>query len=460
MATDLAIESRRFSTKPIPRALALGGRLLRIATSRRTALLLMALFLACLAVQAMLPQRGAMSPVQYALWQAQHPVLARGVNVLGFDSIATTPWFWALGFALAGSLAMSALRRAVGLLHRGHQPRGHTIALEISPARPLVDVAASLRRRGYALQESEGGLIGRKRVWSSWGSIIFHGGLVMLFLGVLVSVGTRFTGFVELAPGQTFQERSGYLQTRSGALASEHPEFTTSVLETGIAFWPDDTVKDVWARVIVQETGNTATKGTIRRNQSVRTGPSSVTLGSPFGPAVLMRYAPASQTEVLEGYVHFAADGLPPRNTFVIPGTGLEAEAELVGPWQEVMEGTSPARPLSVSLVLPNGEKGVIRWELALGETVSVPGGELSFVSLEPWVLFMVSRDSGLRIIVVGGLVALIGLSVALFIVPKWLYVLPHGNGWRFVGQTPMGTALLHRELDGIADENRVDGSG
>ena len=427
-------------------ALRLGNGLLRAATSRRTALLLMGLFLACLLLQALLPQQDAVPRLQYALWEARYPWLARLVDLLGLNRIASTWWFWGLGFSLAGSLALSAGRRAVAMIRSGPSPRGSQIALGVVPSgESLGEVTAVLRHRGYAISGSQEGIMGHKGTLGSWGSLLFHGGLVLLFLGVLVSSATRFRGFVELASGQAFQESNGYLVERRGVLSPRGLDFSATVVEMGVAFWPDDTVKDIWAQVVVQDEESPVVEGMVRRNQSLRLQGTVLNLGSPFGAAALLRYIPSDGSGPLQGYVHFPAES--PQNRFTIPGAGLGVEAELLGPWRQALEGTPSSSPPSLRLTL-GGEGGApAPHELGLGQSVAIAGGELAFDSLKPWALFMVSRDRGLAIMILGGTIALVGLALALFVFPRWISIRPAEGGWQVTGQTPWAVSSFQAEM-------------
>lgn len=432
----------------------LGDSLVRLVTSRRTALTLMALFVTCLAIQALLPQRGTISTVQYALWQARYPPLARILETLGMDQVSSTPWFLALGFALAVSLGSSTARRAVSLLRHDPVPHGPEVTQEVWPSdKNMPEVARALRRRGYAVTLTQEGLSARRGMLASWGSLGFHGGLVLLFLGALVSAATRFTGFVELAPGQVFDEGSGYVAQRSGPLASQAPALSLAVLETEASFWPDGTVKDIWAHIALQEGDGSFAEGIVRRNQDLSLGASSVTLGSPFGPAVLLRYEPGGGEKVVQGYVHFPSDGQSFRNRFIVPTVGVEVQVELEGPWPAVLEGGELALPPRLLVTATDAERGLVREELVLGQAAAVTGGDLRFVSLEPWALFMVARDRGLPILIVGSVLALVGLALALFIVPRWVWVTGRNDGWRIVGRSPWAVSSLLVELRALEME-------
>ncbi|MBI4200879.1 MAG: cytochrome c biogenesis protein ResB [Chloroflexi bacterium] len=420
----------------------------------------MGLFLACLSLQALLPQQNAVPRLQYALWEARYPWLARSVDKLGLNTIASTWWFWGLGFALAGSLGLSAGRRAFVMMRTGPSPRGSQIALGVIPSgQSLPEVTAVLRHRGYATSVSQEGVAGRKGTPGSWGSLLFHGGLVLLFLGVLLSSATRFRGFVELAPGQTFQETNGYLVERRGVLAPQGLDLSVTVLEMGVAFWPDATVKDIWAQVAVQEGDSPVVEGVVRRNQSLRVQGTlqgtSLTLGSPFGAAALLRYTPADGSGPLQGYVHFPAES--PQNRFTIPGAGLETEAALLGPWRQALEGPSSSSPPFLQLTLRGEGTTPVPHDLGLGESMAVAGGELAFDSMKPWALFMVSQDRGLPVMVLGGLAAVAGLALALFIIPRWVWIRPADGGWQVTGQTPWAEASFLVEMRRIAVE--IEGS-
>ncbi len=437
---------------------------LGLIASRRAALVLMALFLGALALQALLPQRGTVSELQYTLWRSRYPTVARASEALGLDRVASTPWFWALGSAIALSLTACTMRRASTFLRRGPPPRGREAYLNLAPppvgtspagqppaGQPpagLMDIAASLRRHGYLVKLGQDGLSARTGSLGPWGSVVFHGGMVVLFLGVLVSAATRFTGFVELAPGQIFQEHSGYLVQRAGAWAHQEPDFSIGVTGIGVAFWPDRSIQDIWAEVALQGTEGIVAQGVVRRNQSLHLQGSSLTLGSPFGPAAQLSFRLEDGHKESRGYVNFPVDNSGSRSQFKVPDTVVTVHAELVGGWREFLENRYSADQPRLKFVTSDSHGAATEYDLPLGEAVTIADGELRFEALETWALFMVSRDQGLPMIIAGAVLAFAGLAAALFIIPRWITVtsLP-GGGWRVMYRTPWGTGSLLREL-------------
>lgn len=420
-----------------------------VAVSRRTALLLMTAFGSCLVIQAIVPQHGTVPPLQYALWRARYGVLASGAEALGLDNISSMWWFWALGFALAASLALSVSQRAISLLKHGPEPRGATLSVTCQSSVSSSELLAVLSEKDYRVFQTGLGLRARKGLLGPWGSLVFHGSLVMLIVGALISASTRFTGFVELAPGQRFNEANGYVAQRGGHFAAYDRNLTVDVQNISVEYWPDGSVKDIEAGVTLHEKNGSPESGEISRNKVLKAGESSMTLGSPQGPAVLLRFTPDNGGLASQGYVHFSeAEAL--LNSFSLPGSTSAVEAEITGPWREALTDYGGSQSLVMKLTMPdeNGTNHTV--EIALRQSASLHGGDLTFVDVESWALFMVSRDRGLPILVIGGILAIAGLALALFIAPRWLEVSSAEGGWHMTGQTPWNRDSIRKDLDDI----------
>ena len=442
-------------------SLRLGLRLLAGLASRNVALALMGLLLASLAAQALFPQQGRVSELQYTLWRANYPGLSRAVNVLGLDRVAAMAWFWGIGAALATSLGVSTLRRAMRLLRHGQLPRGARVEHWVADAPDaLPRVAPTLGRLGYRVTAHQEGLAAQRGTFGSWGSILFHGGMLVLVAGAFLSAGVRFTGYVEIAPGQVFQPGDTYAQVRSGFLAHDQPQIWVNVEDIDVSFWPDGSVKEVQAEGVMWGRQGEESQGVARRNRTMKAGGVTLTMGSPLGPAALLEYRPKGALAGGTGYVHFTEAGGRLTNRFTLPGTATQVEASLVGDWRAALEGRAEALPPSLKVQIAGaGEDAVLQpkdaalVELQLGQSVALADGELRFAGLRPWVLFMISQDRGLPIMVAGGVVGLLGLTLALLMSPRWILVRRQSDGWQIEGRSPGSRTALRRDVEGLAQE-------
>lgn len=436
----------------IPRSVKLlevAGWLLRVATSRRTTLLLVTLLLGAIALQAVIPQQGWVSPMNLALWRARYPVVGGVVQTLGLDHIVAKPWFWALGISFVAALSITTTRRALRLARGWVPPQRGRQTTDVWAGADMETASGALRRHGYSVSQTSAGLVAEKGRAGRWGSVAFHIGVAILIVGVFLSALTRFAGFVEMAPGQTFQEDAeAYMASGSGPFGRDTTGISLHVRDIDLAFWPDNTVKNIRASVTAWDRSGRQVERTIGRNEAFSGVGSTILLGSRFGPAALLRFTPLGGGETQQGYVNFAADSGVALNRFTIPGDpNLAAEVRLEGNWRATLANPSSDAPLTLQLVFWRGGEIVEQSSLASGESVTLHAGDLAFAGIEPWAMFMVGRDAGFWILLIGGAIALIGLALALFIAPRWVQVLPAAEGLRVVGSTTHPAASFRREL-------------
>lgn len=441
------LQAEKLSVRGASLPMRISGWFFRGLASHKTALVLMALLLACLALQAVIPQRGTVSDLQYTLWRARHPAVTGMMVALGLDRIASTLWFWCIGAALAAALSVSVARRTWRLLRHGPAPRGAELRQwSAGPQEALPLGARRLHSMGYAVKSDEAGLIARKGMVGPWGSLAFHAGLLVLVAGAFISAGTRFAGYVELAPGQAFGPEDAYAQIRKGVMVQGRPDVAVQMKSIAVSFWPDGMVKDLQADVALRGRNQQEVAGTIGRNHSIAIGGVSLMAGSPLGPAVLLEYhAPGGQNPG-SGYINFSDVGGRLVNRFTPPGSAAQVEVELVGDWRAALEGIGEASPPVLRLTTKDEKGAPMILALRRGESVTLAGGELRFVALQPWVLFMVSRDAGIPVMVVGGALGIVGLALALLVAPRWIQVRRQNNGWLVEGRASWGRDSLTRE--------------
>ncbi|MBI4312868.1 MAG: cytochrome c biogenesis protein ResB [Chloroflexi bacterium] len=434
-----------------PMAARLVSRILAVLASHNIALALMGLLLFSLAVQAALPQRGVATDLQYTMWRARYPFIARLAETTGLDRVASMPWFWAISVVLALALSVSVSRRAWRLARRGASPRGPRAEVSLAASSDVpANVESMLRSKRYAVATQGLGIAARTGAIGPWGSLLFHAGLLVLIAGAFLSAATRFVGYVELAPGQVFQERNGYAQQRSGPLASSQPMLTAYVEDLSLTFWPDGSVKSISANAALNSGSGGEDAGDIGRNGSLRVGATTLTLGSPLGPAALLRYTPNSDSQPAEGYLNFFEVSGRLVNRFNVPGTDASFQAEMSGDWRSALEG-KPGASVWLEMRPERSAPGAARERVDMGAKMPLAGGTLEFAGVRPWALFMVSRDVGYPVLLAGALLAILGLTLALFVSPRWVFLSCNGDGWRLSLQGPGPRDRLERDLRALA---------
>jgi len=273
----------------------------------------------------------------------------------------------------------------------------------------------------------------------------------VLILGAFLSAATRFVGYVELAPGQVFQERSGYAQQRSGPLASSQPLLTAYVEELSVTFWPDGSTKDIHVQAVLNNGAGNEDAGDFGRNGTLQVGATTLTLGSPLGPAVLLRYTAEGASQADAGYLNFYEVAGRLLNRVDLPGIEGSLQAELFGDWRAALEGKAGSSPVWLEMRPASSVAGAAQEKLPLGSKIPLAGGDLEFVALQPWALFMVSRDVGYPVLLAGAALAILGLTLALFISPRWAFLSRHSEGWQLTLQGPGPRQRLEHDLNALA---------
>lgn len=406
VTTTRAESDRRIGREQVARAL-------QIATSRRVAIGLMIATIAAISLQLLVPQHRNALPGEYAAWNARYGELSNVLVLAGVDRVTSTPWFRTIVLLMSASMALSSILRGWRLVRTGPAVRGsvrYTRSMAVTT--DVAVIAERLRQGRFQVSVAGGAINAHRGVAASWGSIAFHLGIVVIVAGSVVTSLTAFTGYVELAPGQMLtsgdQTTGGadYIVTNSRA----EPEMTIRLDGVEVERWPNGGAKQVRALLTVQRPDGTTQRQTVTRNNPLSVGGADVTLGSPMGAAVRFIYVD-ERGETSGGYVNLPetrTDSVP--SVVRVPGTEFDVtvrHAPETGPTDEVhVEYTD--------------DRGVVRL-LQRGEAIPAGEGQLVFESVETWALFMVSKDPGFSVMVAGGIAAIAGLALALFISPVTL---------------------------------------
>lgn len=429
--------------------------ILKAATSRKTIAILMLLFAGCLVLQALLPQKDIALAASYARFWNKLPFLKPAAIFTGMDRIASTAWFQVIWISLALCLALCIFRRVTEIKAGKTSAWRYEVTSKIADSGlPASAITGALRQRRFAPFLEGNSIYSQKGTQGLWGSVIFHAGILLVCAGVVLSSLTRFSGFVELAPGQVQEASRGYTGQQSRSNLHQVPEMSIFVSDINMAFWPDNTLRDLSSHVRISGRSGKA-EGTITRNKSLRLQGNSVNLGSRIGPAALLSYTGLKDSRTVQGYVNFPGESEFPRNTFVVPGINLETAAELLGPWQASIMGEKVSSPVKLRLTLTDKLNQSAVKEIELRQAIPLEGGELRFIALEPWAVFQVIRDSGFPLLIAGILISLIGMALSFLIAPCRLKIIPEDDGWHITGYTSGSKSLLLKELNDLENSLR-----
>ncbi|GAB4339636.1 MAG: hypothetical protein Kow0089_12690 [Desulfobulbaceae bacterium] len=427
-------------------------RIARFLSSLRFSFFLILLLLGVIVQRAILAQRAFLSPDHEKV-----PMLARGFDRFGLNSLELlNTIFWvvlsvfgiSLFFTVKRMIRQGRARRAAFSRFRDvdsiREMRRHmVIALPVSPSPETIKTF--FQRRGFRVSASDGAdaglLLAVRRDLGRWGVLLFHLTFFLFFLGGTASFLTRFTGYFELAPGETFTETyDGYIQKtpRPVFFGPEHV-FTMTLEEIRLSYWKPGEVRQRAAIVRLTDDDNTVLPvKNISVNNPIRVGDRKIYQAGRHGFIASITVTDETGTRA-EGVIRFllgrkdAAELL----TWVrLPGTRLDLKLELFTDMVRRIEGLEDyySSPFTGSLIKVTsqeaGREPVFRGVLFGGGDLSFEGLTLHFDSLKPFTSFTVTRDYGVVIIFAGFVLLLLSLCITYFWVPErfWIALVDDGR--------------------------------
>ena len=449
-------------------------------TSMRTALILL-FALALVAVPGSLVPQRPVNPIRVLDFKEANPQLGAWYERLGLFDVYASPWFSAVYLLLLVSLVGCILPRIAVYLRGVRTPPPATprnlarlpehVAGPATPAPAAVlDAAeAHLRGRRFRVRREEaggGGSVAAERGYlREAGNLLFHLSLVLLLGGLAWGSLFGYKGEVVVVEGQAFSNSlTQYDDFRAGsAFAPESlAPFTIWVDEFTARFElgpvQHGAAREFRAGVRTQGASGPVTPATLEVNHPVTVAGTSVHLvGHGYAPVVTVTDADGGVA--YSGPVVFlpqdgrftslgvikAPDARPERLAF--EGFFLPtAQVDELGPRSIFPDAFRPQLFLNAWSGPPKEETGVpenvysldkagltqlrgadgeaLRFTLAPGEAVELPDGStISFDPWKRWVKLQVSRTPGLLLTLASVVLAVVGMSLSLFIRPRRLFV-------------------------------------
>ncbi|MBU2537798.1 MAG: cytochrome c biogenesis protein ResB [Proteobacteria bacterium] len=292
---------------------------------------------------------------------------------------------------------------------------------------------------------SEARLYGIKRGLGRWGVLMFHLTFLVILVGALLSVLTRYAGIFDLAIGETFVEsRDRYESvTAPPILFSGDKKFHLRLDAIDLSYWKPGALKQNASTVsIFTEHGVPLGERHLAINSPLRVDGVEIYQGSKTGFIAGLEAIDAVGTKA-QGRVKFFLPARPDEpmiSRVQFPGTNLILDLELftdmVGTIKG-LEGLGAQHKNKVSLlkVTVAGAHRIFNGVLFGGASLEVEGVTVRFVSLTPFTSFFAARDYGVPVIFAGFALLIFGLIITYFWVPEqyWAVVRQEENGERVV---------------------------
>jgi cytochrome c biogenesis protein len=477
--------ARRSGELTLPELLRWGWRQL---TSMRTALVLL-LLLALAAIPGSVVPQTDVDSVKAAQWQEDHPTLTPVYDALGLFDVYSSPWFAAIYLLLAVSLVGCFVPRiAVYTKALRAQPPAtprrldrlpdHTSYRTDLPPEQVLDRARTALR-GHRIREAgEDGtdsVAAERGYLREAGNLLFHVSVLVVLVGFAIGSLLGYRGGVILVVGNGMSNNlTQYDEFEPGSLFSpdDLDDFYLDVDDFDVE-WITSGRAQGQAQGFVSHVSYAVGDGEpqdydLRVNHPLTVGDTDVFLiGHGYAPVITVRdgngdvaysgptiFLPEDQTFQSVGVVK-APDARPQQ-------IGLEgwfyptyAFTEETGPFSVFGDARNPVismqayvgdlgmdagTPQSVyeldkedAELVTQGDGSMFRVDLALGDTVDLPGGQgsVTFERLERWNKIQLSQTPGKWIALGGVVLGLVGLCGSLFIRPRrsWVRARRDGQG-------------------------------
>jgi cytochrome c biogenesis protein len=471
------------STPPPLRPLEFARWMWRQLTSMRVALILLFLLALGAIPGSILPQRRN-NPIAVADYLREHPQLGVWYDRLGLFDVYASPWFAAIYLLLFVSLVGCIVPRSRQhwKAMRARPPRAPrnltrlpahcAIELRTTPHDTLQLARTALRRRRYRVDVHDDHVAAERGHLRETGNLVFHLALVVILVAVALGGLWGHRAQVLVVQGAAFANSViQYDSLSAGARfdASSLTPFTLKLNEFHMGFRDKPpqlgAPERFEAEVTVTEApGEPPRDRTIRVNHPLDIGGTLVHILNPgYAPQVTVR--DAAGTVLFSGAVPF----LPQDDNFTstgvvkipipngediglqgvfLPTAVLDPEG---GPQSVFPEARNPALfftawlgdlglddgdPQSVyrldttNMVQFEGSDGPYRHALMIGESAELPDGfgSVTFDGYVPWVNFQVSKSPSKAYVLVGAVLAFLGLLASLFIRRRRIWVRVSGT--------------------------------
>ncbi|QZY29463.1 cytochrome c biogenesis protein ResB [Nocardioides coralli] len=458
----------------------------RQLTSMRTALVLL-LLLALAAIPGSVVPQEDVDSVKAAQWQEDHPTLTPVYEALGLFDVYSSPWFAAIYLLLVVSLVgcfvprIAVYARAVRAQppatprRLDRLPDHASYRTDLPPEEVLGRARTALRGHRIRADGDDGSVAAERGYLREAGNLLFHVSVLVVLIGFAIGSLLGYRGGVILVVGNGMSNNlTQYDEFEPGSLFTpdDLDDFYLDVDDFDVE-WITSGRAQGQAQGFVSHVSYAAGGGEpedydLRVNHPLSIGDTDVFLiGHGYAPVITIRdgngdvaysgptiFLPEDQTFQSVGVVK-APDARPQQ-------IGLEgwfyptyAFTQETGPFSVFGDAQNPAismqayvgdlgmdlgTPQSVyaldkddAELVTEGDGSMFRVDLALGDTVDLPGGQgsVTFERLERWNKIQISQTPGKWIALTGVVLGLVGLCGSLFIRPRrsWVRAREDGQG-------------------------------
>jgi hypothetical protein len=277
-----------------------------------------------------------------------------------------------------------------------------------------------------------------------WGVVFFHLTFMVLLVGALLSIFTRYAGYVELSPGETFTERHENYKVVSDRpfLFSGDSNISLRLDDVELSYWGPGDIKQRASTLSVFDPGGTFIgKERMEVNRPLKVSGMNIYQGSRQGFIAELE-AVDSEGNRAPGEVSFRIPDKPDGRMITrvnLPGTTLNLMLELFTEKLGEIEGLESYRSRHMATLIRVTSIVKFRREfkgvLFRGGSLSFEGITLYFIGLRPYSSLVAIRDYGVPVIFASFIPLLAGLVITYFWVPE--------NYWAVIRKGEVRSAFI-----------------
>lgn len=451
-------------------------KLWRIFVSKRFAIVLMIAMAILLLLGVLLPTLSYHQPEEMVEFAKKHPILFQMGKVFNPPVLASSWTFIILTSLILASTLICTIERLRNREFKDPfmpaEPKVFRQQLEFdspnSPREIRLRAKKILAARRWQISNKDGEreifLEAEKgKVFGFWGSIVFHLGLLVIFVGAIASSLTRFNATILITEGQSLpmKEASFIEIVRKPRLDYQLPKAALYLNQFTARFQDERHPVDYTARVTLRDEQAASSQATIKVNEALEYKGLTFMLEE-YGFAPLFVIKDKRGDILLDAYMNLRGR-LPEssKDFFTVPNTNLTITTRFFPDYYLSGGKLGNRSPLpnnpAFLLTVKEKEKPIFRGLLAKGKEIKFSNLTLAFADLKYWAYFRLVKDLGVPIIFWGFIVGTLGLTVRFFFYERKIRmkISPYQDGSKVVlsGQSRYFPFLLKEELEKVASQ-------
>jgi cytochrome c biogenesis protein ResB len=315
----------------------------------------------------------------------------------------------------------------------------------------LEDIKSMLSSEKWSITEEDNHLVAKKGKAGFWGSLLFHLGLLIVFIAGVISSLTRFNAELLLTEGfpVMLREESFVKIYKNNSILSIPPSIIE--LKKFIPLYE----KGIYAKDFSAKISIDGVERELRVNRPIDIGGFQLSLHR-FGFSPYFRITENNGKELLNANINLVVIG-GKEDSFTIPDTFYVIYTKFFPDFfskngRVGSRGIVPKNPVFfLRIFYDNKELG--RGMVKLGSTITIDELNISFKDLNYWVDLIVSKDYGVWLFSIGLAIGIFGLIMRFILPDKQLKINVVGNRVYIKGWTKYFPSFFEDEINKVLEK-------